>query len=32
MGPPRGRVLTIEHGPFIIDFTIHPKIDNPMIA
>lgn len=28
---PLGRIVTVLHGPFIIDYTIHPKVNNPLV-
>lgn len=29
---PLGRKFTILHGPFIINYTVHPKVNNPIYA
>jgi hypothetical protein len=31
-GTPLKRLLTILYGPFIVDFTTHPKVNNPIYA
>ena len=30
-GTPLGRILTILHGPFIVDYAINPKVNNPLV-
>ncbi|MDD1727449.1 MAG: hypothetical protein LUQ50_00090 [Methanospirillum sp.] len=28
-GTPQGRILKVLNGPFIIDYTVHPKVSDP---
>lgn len=30
-GTPQKRLMNILYGPFIVDYTIHPKVNNPII-